>query len=304
MDGNDTYGSGYGDAPWDSNTWNLFESHAGKKVSIVHWGTQPPWTVDFNYQLSMHQKVFNAGDLELLSMDSGSVPLRDITAGKYDSSLTTWALEAKAFGHPFFLRWDWEMNGSWFSWGTTSSNQNTPADYVSSWRHIHDIFTQVGATNVTWAWCPNLEFSGSTPLSQLYPGDAYVDWTCLDGYNKDTNSTSFATLYGQSYNDLSKIAPSKPIMIAEMSSLEYAAGTKANWITDALSTQLPTKFTQIKALVWMNWRMYENGTWWPWQIESSSSAQAAFASAISSPYYAAGGNLATLPLLAPIKPLP
>jgi hypothetical protein len=51
----------------------------------------------------------------------------------------------------------------------------------------------------------------------------------------------------------------------------------------------------------MNWNIPEDGTVYPWQIESSSSAQSAFASALSSSYFRAGGGLGGLPLLAPIS---
>ena len=302
MDGNDTYGASYGDAPWDANTWHTFESHAGKNPSIVHWGVPAPWSSSFNTQLAAHQAVVANGALSLLSMSSGSVPLADIASGKYDSSITTWAQQAKAFGHPFFLRWDWEMNGRWFGWGTTSSNANTPASYVSAWRHMHDLFTQAGATNVTWVWCPNTVFSGATPLSQLYPGDAYVDWTCLDGYNKGgSNWTSFSNIFGASYDQLMQLAPGKPVMIGETASAEDG-GSKATWIQDALAA-LPSRFPQIRALVWFNWRITESGTTYSWPIESSASATSAFASGIGSSYFQAGGALGGLPLLAPIKPL-
>ena len=33
-------------------------------------------------------------------------------------------------------------------------NGNQPGEYVAAWRHVHDIFTAVGATNATWVWCP------------------------------------------------------------------------------------------------------------------------------------------------------
>jgi beta-mannanase len=236
-------------------------------------------------------------------MSTGTVPLRDIANGLYDTPLRTWAQGAKTWGHPFFLRPDWEMNGGWFPWGTTASSQNTPAEYVAAWRHMREIFDTVGATNVTWVWCPNLAFSGSTPYSQLYPGDAYVDWTCLDGYNKGTSSTSFASLYTQSYNALVALAPTKPIMIGEVSSFEYGAGVKGSWTTDALATQLPQNFPQVKALVWFNWRIYENGAWSNFEFESSPSSQSAFANAISTPYYRGGGGLGNLPLLTKVKPL-
>ena len=54
----------------------------------------------------------------------------------------------------------------------------------------------------------NLEYGGSVVQPAL-PGDACVDWTCLDGYNKGSTSASFNTLYAQSYSDLVKLAPTK-----------------------------------------------------------------------------------------------
>jgi beta-mannanase len=261
-----------------------------------------PWDHDFNYWQSMFESVRARGELSLVDMNSGSVPLRDIANGLYDSSFTSWAQQAKAYGHPFFVRWDWEMNGKWFAWGTTSTNQNTPADYVAAWRHIHDLFAQAGATNVTWVWCVNHEFTGSVPLEQLYPGDGYVDWTSIDGYNQTAGWwQTFSNIFASTYTHLLTLAPAKPIMVAETSSIE-TSGSKASWITDALSTQLPQNFPQIKALVWMNWRLYQNGTWWDWEIESSASSQAAFKTAISAGYYAPGGSYGSLPLLTKITP--
>ena len=223
-----------------------------------------------------------------MDMSSKSVPLRDIAAGAYDASLTTWAQAVKAWGKPFLLRWNWEMNGTWFPWGAQAKTE--PAAFVASWRRFHDIVSSAGATNVTWVWCPNLDFSGSTPLESLYPGDAYVDWTCLDGYNQGSSSISFASLFSASYNHLLQIAPSKPIMVGETGSYEYG-GAKAQWIADAL-TSLPGLFPKVRAYVWFNWRIFHNGTWKDWHIESSPSSQAAFAVGIGSPYFKGpGGSL-------------
>ena len=125
---------------------------------------------------------------------------------------------------------------------------------------------------MTWDWCPNLEDSSSTPYAKLYPGDKYVDWTCLDGYNQGSSSPSFSNLYGKSYADLTQVAPTKPMMVGEVGSYEYGSGDKGSWISDMLSA-LPTRFPQIKALVWFNWRIFEGGTWKNWDIESSASSQ-------------------------------
>ena len=138
-----------------------------------------------------------------------------------------------------------------------------------------------------------------TSYAQLYPGNAYVDWTCLDGYNK-TGNESFSDIFSASYQKLLDLAPTKPIMIGETSSVEGGAG-KAAWVTDAL-TQLPTSFPQIKAVVWFNWRIFEANRWWEWPIESSPSTQQAFRAGISSPYYVPGGTFGSLPLGSKIGP--
>ena len=147
------------------------------------------------------------------------------------------------------------LAGAYTPWGV-NANGNSPSDYVPAWRHVHDIFTSVGATNATWVWCPNIEYQGSyKPLSSLYPGDAYVDWTCLDGDNWGTNPwnpnvwTTFAQTFGASDSLITgTIAPSKPMVIGETASTEYG-GSKAAWITDMLKTQLPLNFPKIKGFL-------------------------------------------------------
>jgi hypothetical protein len=234
MEGPSTYGASYRDAPWDDNTWRTFERTAGKRPSIVHFGVPPFWQQTFNLQLAQHRKIRNAGALELLDMSSGSVPLGDIASGKYDAAIYEWAREARAFGYPMFLRWDWEMNGRWFPWATMPGQATTPDVYVQAWRHIHDVFARAGAKNVSWVWCPNVAFNGSTAFAAVYPGSAYVDWTCLDGYNKGgADSASFVNLFKDSYHALLKLAPTKPIMIGETASVDDA-GKKPSWITSAL----------------------------------------------------------------------
>jgi hypothetical protein len=285
--------------PWDSNTWNRFESNAGKKASIVYWGASAPWVHDFKYWQSTFNLVQNKGELSLVGMLTGTTPLRDIANGVYDASLRTWLQQAAAWGHPFFLLLDPEMNGTWAAY-SAGKNGNTAADFVNMWRHFHDLAVQVGATNITWVWCPNIDPGNIyTPYSSLYPGDGYVDWTGFNGFNTDGRST-FSWLFGASYNRLRQVAPSKPILISEIGA-EETVGGKASWITDAFSTQLPKNFPQIKAVVWFNWRFY-NTRWNNFEIESSPTTQQAFKTAIGSSYYLAGGGLGGLPLRTKISP--
>jgi hypothetical protein len=299
------YGGSWENSPWDiadtgGATINKFESNAGKKVSIIHYGQPPPWSQAFAPNVA--SLVTNHGAIPMIDMGSSSDSLATMASGGYDASIKTWATSVKTWGHPFFFRPWWEMNGTWFTWGSQAAS--SPTSYVNAWRHFHDVVVAQGATNVTWVWCPNIEPASGTSLSTLYPGDSYVDWTCMDGYNQGTSSISFSQVFSQTYKDILAIAPTKPVVIGETSSYEFG-GTKASWVTDALTTQLPVNFPKIKALVWFNWRINENGIWKEWPIESSSGTQAAFKSGIASTYYApASTGIGGLPLLTKVNPLP
>jgi hypothetical protein len=100
---------------------------------------------------------------------------------------------------------------------------------------------------------------------------------------------------GPTYRHLKALAPTKPVMIGETASTEIG-GSKAEWISAALSS-LPKQFPDIRALIWFDWSA--GGHDWP--IESSASAQAAFAAGIASPYFAPNqfGAIAQSPIPPP-----
>jgi beta-mannanase len=172
------------------------------------------------------------------------------------------------------------MNGNWYPWAA-GVNGNTAAQYVAAWQHVHSIFVQHGATNVTWVWCPNVSYSGSTPISQLYPGDTYVDQVGLDGYNGGTALNwggwlSFQQIFGASLSTMGALT-TKPVVIGETASAEQG-GSKAAWITD-MFTQLRNN-PQIVAFTWFNYNKETD-----WRIQSSKSATAAYAAGVSDPRY-------------------
>ena len=237
-----------------------------------------------------------ANDALPVSGDQSAYQLSDVIAGRHDSYITAWATAAKAWGHPFFLRFNWEMNGSWFPW-SEGVNGNQPGEYVAAWRHVHDIFTRVGATNTTWVWCPNVDPNRvMKPLQSLYPGDDYVDWTCLDGYNFNQPRMSFKETFKPTYDAItSTIAPGKPMIIGETGSTE-AGGSKAQWITDMFAA-LPHSFPKVRGLQYFN--KFDDGMDWP--IETSAAATAAFKAGIADPrykgsQYAGLNGLSSLPI--------
>ena len=173
------------------------------------------------------------------------------------------------------------MNGDWIPWAE-QVNDNKQGEFVQAWRHVHDIFTAIGAHNVTWVWCPNIYVADSPPLRELYPGDAYVDWVGMDGYNWGATTghqwRTFSQVFKPTYDNILSIT-SKPMIIAETGSAEQG-GSKANWITDAYTVEIPYLFPQIKAIIWFNEKVQID-----WRIESSPSAESAFAKAIQSNFY-------------------
>ncbi|MDB5057629.1 MAG: beta-mannanase [Chloroflexi bacterium] len=206
--------------------------------------------------------------------------MRDIANGAYDSYVRQFATAAKNWGHPFLLRFAHEMNGGWYPWGTgPGGNGTTPSDFVAAWRHVHDIFTSVGATNVLWVWCANVSGGGLTPDAQDFPGDKYVDWVALDGYNwGGSNWQSLYNVFNASYNEVTALS-SKPVMITETSSSE-TGGSKADWITQGFLHAIPTSFPRIRAVVWFDWTMEHD-----WRVNSSPSSLAAFQAVAASPLY-------------------
>jgi hypothetical protein len=291
---------GLADAPWAMSSADRLEAETGKRMSLIEWGQD--WYECSSscglpgFPADLMAKARRRGYLPVLSWgsyreqagyDQPAFRLSEIIRGRYDSFIRRWARGAKRWGHPFFLRFDWEMNTNEVPY-SEASNMNRRGEFVRMWRHVHQIFTDVGATNVTWVWCPNVEYPTSVkPLAALYPGDAYVDWTCLDGYNWGTNPSrpagwmSFTAVFRHTYRLVTRdIAPSKPLMIGETASTEFG-GSKAQWISDAFQTQIPGRFPRVGAVVWFNksW----DGMDWP--IESSAESTAAMRAALASSVY-------------------
>lgn len=300
-----------------NGVFDTFEKNAGKKMSILHWGQ--PWKMNQTYQpfqTAYFDDVRAHGSIPYLdwgtwNLGSGinqpNFQLADVYNGAHDTYIIQWAKQAKAWGHPFFLRLDWEMNGNWqFPW-SEQLNGNKPGDYIKMWRHVHDLFTANGVKNVTWVWCPNIAGDTTTPFANVYPGDAYVDWVCLDGYNKYSTWLTFNQVFAaqginwlhNSYAEITALAPTKPLMLGEFASLEAGDGgaNKAAWIRDALLTQLPQHFPKIKAVVWFNWNDGVPDKTFP--IESTNASVNAFKQGIQSSYYAAndysGLNISPIP---------
>src|SRR5579884_3018207 len=239
-------------------------SVGGKQMSIIplgdDWQDPTGWSV---FPTAAMESIRQTGAIPLFTWQStGNDPTQFknaiITAGTYDSYIRQWATAAKAWGHPFFLRFDHEMDGWWYPWGQGRTsvggpvvNGNKVGDFVPMWRHVYTIFQQVGATNVTWVWTVNHEglTSQYPPLWAIYPGNAYVDWTGIDAFNWYEGAwlTFNQMLTGQgtvwssnTYQKVLGIARCKPMMLPEFASIE-------TWQTYPVTPSTTTRATPISA---------------------------------------------------------
>jgi beta-mannanase len=204
-------------------------------IPMITW---EPWLNDFDPK----RFSFNA---QAVNKNKGG--LRAVAEGRYDDYIDKWAMDAKKFGLPFYLRWGHEMNDPYrYPWG---QQNNAPEDYIDAWRYVVQRFRQVGATNVIWIWSPHPAY----PFDLFYPGDEYVDWTALTALNYGTVATwsqwwSFNDIIGKAYKKIAVYG--KPVMLAEFGSLEVG-GNRSLWYKDALGS-LPQKYPAVRALVFFH----------------------------------------------------
>ncbi len=289
-----------------------FEQEAGKRMSLIQWGQPWKWNGEMQpFQRSYFENVRRHGAIPVLSwsswelgrgLDQPDFQLRDITAGTYDAYLVEWARAARAWGHPFMLRFNHEMNGWWYPWGEgrtetgAIANGNLPGDFVKAWRHVHRIFVREQATNVTWLWNANIMAKNDRypSLRTLYPGRHYVDWSGLSAYNSDISTwvspTTMLTGRGttwlrNSYRAVLRVAPHKPMMLAETGSRESNddGARKAGWINNLIARALPRRFRKVRGFIW-----YDTSTAGYESLPIASSARAIFAfrRAVALPTYA------------------
>jgi hypothetical protein len=240
-----------------------FEQLVGKSVDMkayfIGWGDPFP--------TSTAAQLGPAGKTLVLFWEATDISLADISAGKYDEYMDQVASATAAYGGPVILTPFPEMNGDWNTWSGAYAS-NTPAMVIAAWQHIHDVFA--AAPNVKFAWDVN---NGSIPdtatnsIAVYYPGDAYVDYVAVDGFNFDDPWQSWSDVFSSALSQLSTYK--KPIYILSMGSVP--GPQKAQWITDGLGTDIKN-YPQVAGWVWFN----QNGADGDWLVDSDSSSLAAF----------------------------
>ncbi|RFC70617.1 glycosyl hydrolase [Streptomyces sp. AcE210] len=158
------------------------------------------------------RNAWNTGALTVVSWEPQNISLTKIADGASDDYIKKYAKAASGLNIPFVISFADEMNGDWEKWGTT---ETTPKEYVRAWRHIHDVFEDVGASNAIWAWSPNIiNPVGHQNLKPYYPGGNYVDWVGLIGYFTDWDPHTFEGLFGPTESEVRRFSR-KPMLLLE-----------------------------------------------------------------------------------------
>ncbi|BCY09915.1 hypothetical protein L3i22_050030 [Actinoplanes sp. L3-i22] len=213
--------------------------------------------------------------------DPAQIHLADVIGGAWDGYIKARAREFAAVREPILVRWGHEFNGNWYPWGIANNN-NDPSLYVRAYRHVHDLARAAGARNVQWVWAFNNGSSPDEPYNDpaaAYPGDAYVDWVGIDGYNwgfgpswdpAGDHWTSFDATFATAYAKARVVAPDRPVMLGEFASTEDG-GDKAQWIEQMDAMLRSGAYPDLRLLTYFDVIKEE-----PWSPGSSPAALAAF----------------------------
>lgn len=269
----------YGNQGWNMDQVRAMESWQGRKHAVVNLFTD--WTNSAKVMNNLFSQqlpnVWNNGNVPMITWEpfTGAKTPSDIeariAAGQYDSYIGTWAGRLKTFlagpdgvagtgdDRRAYLRLGHEMNGDWYPWGAAMGG-NTPADFIRMWIRVVDRFRALGldAGHVQWVWCVNNEDVGGYRAEEFYPGDAWVDWVAIDGYNWGASQAWSSWLSpAQSYGGMLarvRAVTGRPLALTEFATTSSTAAgasvaAKSQWITDVFAY---VQANGIRMVCWFN----------------------------------------------------
>lgn len=296
-----------------------FEEMVGKHQAIIasssYWGEQDFPTDNLNI-------IWRHGSLPLVFWSPWDRPyeqsrgpdrfsLDAILRGAWDSYIDRWGDGAREFGQPMIVAFGNEMNGDWFPWsgwyyGADDTIDDAPGRwegperFKKAYRYVVDCVRGRGATNIKWMFHTN---NYSYPLDTwnfapaYYPGPDYVDWLGLSVYGqqfRDEPLANIPSLVDWPYEEMSRLDPTKPIMIAEWGTGEFPhSGDKGAWIREGLEL-FRTRYPRVKAAVYWHERWQNlDQSYSNLRVNSSVGALEAYRNGVAHPNWL--GNLILRP---------
>lgn len=283
------------DLPSSPGALTALEQQLGHNVAIASG------FVDWKYVFGGPSEVSLAAGgrrTVLLSWEPNGVRFTDVTSGAEDSYLQQIASSMRQYPYTLYVRPWPEMNGPWSSWQPTAngshSDGGTPKQFIAAWRYLVTFMRSRGVDNLKFVFNPDAStFSGTTPISDIWPGSQYVDVMAMDGYNWGNSALgaidtgdrwqSFDEIFAPMYRILTSLDSTAPVWIAEFGCKEPTeeddwnyptesspidpAHDKGTWIRQALAS---AAFPRITALVY-----FDKSKERDWRLDSSPGALAA-----------------------------
>jgi mannan endo-1,4-beta-mannosidase len=254
------FGAALDGAPASLHPVKDFTAKVGKRPNMLLYYTA--WGDEFDPKAVKNARAMGA--LPVMEWEPFELSIADIADGVSDDYIREFATEVQTLNLPMAISLAHEMNGYWYPWGT---RKTSPADFVRAWRHVHNIFLDVGATNVIWIWSPNvINPMPRVLLKPFYPGNSYVDWIGVVGYYEVGGPSTFATIFGPTKTTIRKFTR-KPILIFETGAED--SRRKPKDIAD-----LFRGVARSPDVIGFNWFNYDKRA--DWRIESDPSALAQF----------------------------
>ncbi len=239
----------------------MLQDTAGQLTQMDAWlgtptitmaGTFLAWESPIAQILSELNSAWNAGYVPFVNI--GTVdPVNGPTAAEFangdmDDEIRIWATtfrdwsnngEKRAMLAPLQ-----EANGDWTSYGLD------PANFKLAWYRIQSIFAQEGVQrdSVMWVFAPNGWSLPDHEFEFYYPGDTFVDAIGFSSFNygdcpdPDSPWETFYDIYKPYLDRMVAMAPTKPIIVAEVGSVEFG-GNREQWLNTVL-----TKFAEYPTL--------------------------------------------------------
>lgn len=194
--------------------------------------------------------------------DRSQIAWSDVSAGTYDDRLREQARGVASLKVPVFVTFEQEANQK-----RKVSVLGPKEDFVTAWRHVHDLYADEGVTNAVWVWVMTGSADNLGNAAAMWPGNDYVDWVswnvynqagCMSGDIDPAKAVTFEEKLRIFYDFIHTrgpalgIDPDKPMMISETGSAHFPddIGRTAQWYLD-----IPTvlqKYPQIRAVALWN----------------------------------------------------
>jgi mannan endo-1,4-beta-mannosidase len=269
------FGVKYGNQGWDLQSVRALESWQGRShevlVLFTNWDRQRH--VQDNLFVRQLPAIWQHGSVPLITWEpyTGANTPSDIVSriarGDHDAYVEEWGTRLREFlagrdrrlgtddDRRVYLRLGHEMNGNWYPWG-----QRSPERFIAMWKRVHGIFADLGLgpSHLQWMWCVTNTDHGPVAAEAYYPGDAWVDWVAVDGYNwgSSTRTSSWQTpdeVLGPMVSRL-RAMTARPLALAEVGSTSLTsrgddAQAKGQWITELFAW---VQQHRIRMVCWYN----------------------------------------------------